>query len=572
MGSISPITQPKGGRLDARELRDSAEAAEVEDDHHFMSRLVRVSTEDVEISEEEGGDDDLEDSLDEDYEGRKTEGRSTSQSLQQVVCRHHDMQSCNVDVQSHDFEVEEDGDMYDEDFEEEEDEGSHLDHAGDDEEEEEEVSFRPARWGAEPSVLRQTPEKQKVSVPMAVIDSSPIEAVTVPSVKRTASASGELTSLSAQYRESTTREKAIMRDRLEDSVVRGVADSKQSGGVRSSQDSKSTGGSKGVSECSTVSGNAEGSSMTDAIASRLSSLSVDQQRQLLMMLNNLEGSPVVAATPPVKIAPASPQRTKPSPVDTSSSGYSAVVATDGDRTGTPPDTPSRSKKRRSPRRKKNSPARPVSGSDKSRSLVPHQGPSAEASTPDCAAKEGSEVSLRIKLHNSWRKTKFASLASLRLLVRGTDEEVDLSQFSVQVSTGNTFHPKTSEVVRGVSCMFVRSRVAERKEWKFPVGSSTQLVLTGFLTGVLCVVMIMIVRLSYISLQVLLKTMSFWCGMEAQMSHVRPCKTLTYTPIMHLCGLACLRTTVCAHLLTTPCRLREAVPTFEPTKFTRLACY
>mmetsp|Transcript_19318 Transcript_19318/g.32414 ORF Transcript_19318/g.32414 Transcript_19318/m.32414 type:complete len:1405 (+) Transcript_19318:858-5072(+) len=100
--------------------------------------------------------------------------------------------------------------------------------------------------------------------------------------------------------------------------------------------------------------------------------------------------------------------------------------------------------------------------------------------PNSHAANGSNIHIRIKVYNSWVKTKFASLSGLRLCVRGENEEISLSEFKVQVTTGNDIQPKTAEIVRKVKNLFDRSRVKKKEDWIFPMvrNSCVQLELTG----------------------------------------------------------------------------------------------
>ena len=377
--------------------------------------------------------------------------------------------------------------MYDEDFEEDDD-------THNDEDDEEEVDFRPSRHARSSSPTpsaTHTRETQAASLrPMggaSLVGSG--------SAGRPPS-SGELNSLSKQYCESSTREKAAMRDSLEDSAA-----ARRSGGPVFGKE----GNRSARSNAAEAKGEGGGNGGTDDcavsdLASRLQALNPDQQNKLLMMLNNLESSPDVG--PPIIVnAKASVAESKAAlSVHTTHTSTTEPSAS-------PVTTPSRNKKnkRSSPRRKKkNSPARSTdkpqaSGAEEKQGrkelsfdpVVQSISPDANARTMSAGGAATSsfgttasdEVVIRIKLHNSWKKTKFSSLSALRMLVRGSEEEVDLSQFSVQVSTGNTVLPKTSDVVRNVMNLFARSRVAERKEWRFPVGTSTQLVLTGLVRGI-----------------------------------------------------------------------------------------
>lgn len=49
-----------------------------------------------------------------------------------------------------------------------------------------------------------------------------------------------------------------------------------------------------------------------------------------------------------------------------------------------------------------------------------------------SSDSSNKVKIRIKAYNSWEKTKYASLAAVRLCVRGSNVEIPLSEFSVQV--------------------------------------------------------------------------------------------------------------------------------------------
>ena len=92
------------------------------------------------------------------------------------------------------------------------------------------------------------------------------------------------------------------------------------------------------------------------------------------------------------------------------------------------------------------------------------------------------TTIKIKLHNNWKRTKYSSLGAIRLFEIGTQNEVDLSTFSTQVWSGNSLLPKSSEVAHTVSSLFTKGRNRQYKDWKFTIDSGTQLILTGHITG------------------------------------------------------------------------------------------
>lgn len=198
--------------------------------------------------------------------------------------------------------------------------------------------------------------------------------------------------------------------------------------------------------------------LAEAIALRLASMSEDQQRQLLQMLNLSDHPPSskVEAQKPLRAGEnSSPKLERKLPDQTKSElNQNTPLSCD------PIDPQPR-----------------VS-----------MEPILCTSEVESEDKSGFESSLeelttfKIKLHNSWQKTKYSSLASIRLLKYGSNKDIDLSNFSSQVWVGSTMLPKSSEVAHSVSHLFAKSRVRQHKDWKFPIDTGAQLILTGKLNG------------------------------------------------------------------------------------------
>eukprot|EP00602_Paraphysomonas_sp_CaronLab_P009978 CAMPEP_0185037942 /NCGR_PEP_ID=MMETSP1103-20130426/32999_1 /TAXON_ID=36769 /ORGANISM="Paraphysomonas bandaiensis, Strain Caron Lab Isolate" /LENGTH=1795 /DNA_ID=CAMNT_0027576163 /DNA_START=144 /DNA_END=5534 /DNA_ORIENTATION=- len=386
-----------------------------------------------------------------------------------------------------------DGGDYDEDFEEEDDE---------DFDESEEIGLRDrvqsggrstGSWGTRPvnntTPVSKVPATSPITTPPANdirVVSSKVQATTPPvavpaplrksvsmsDVEREGGSSArELEALRSEYNHSTKSQKALMRDSLEDSVHH---------------------------HPSSVSNTTEntGDPSVVALASRLASLSAAQQNQLLAMLNKLEsGSGDTPLTP--------------------TPGKSTAPTNTGDLPPSPAKSPKK-KKKRSPRRKKDKSNRSTelsmstsvgavdcetanrTGFSVLEEDMQKECPSGNPPSVVCPSSEDKKISvgepcdkpstdlpktpvtIKIKLHNCWKKTRHGVLSAMRLLVRQTDTEIDLSSFTVQVSSGNTVLPKSSEVVHSIPSLITHSRVVKRKDWRFPVGvgMSTQLVFTG----------------------------------------------------------------------------------------------
>jgi hypothetical protein len=246
--------------------------------------------------------------------------------------------------------------------------------------------------------------------------------------------------------------------------------------------------------------------LAEAIALRLASMSKEQQQQLLMMLNLTD--PGVESNPTSEVK----QQVKDSKEDSKE---------DRGRIASPPDTKLRhlapqTTVTKSPKpthvsptldRKNEAKTSPIQKENSESKSIPSRSPLVHSRSPDPPpalatsvvvaaadppgpAVSGSEMNssslaalttIKIKLHNSWKKTKYSSLACLRMLMSGANRDVDLSSFSCQVWVGNTMLPKTSDVAHSVSLLFSKSRVRQHRDWKFPIDSGTQLILTGHLT-------------------------------------------------------------------------------------------
>lgn len=207
--------------------------------------------------------------------------------------------------------------------------------------------------------------------------------------------------------------------------------------------------------------------LAEAIALRLASMSEEQQRQLLQMLNLVDHAPNVRQS--IEQTKEEPQKDKIHSRDDPSLQIQAPA-------------PKNDAIRISPSITRVSPdisqeQLPVDSDYKSSiSTSNHEEPRFETSLAEL-------TTIKIKLHNNWRKTKYSSLASIRLLECGSNRDIDLSNFSSQVWVGNTMLPKSSEVAHSVSLLFARSRVRQHKDWKFPIESGAQLILTGNMSGI-----------------------------------------------------------------------------------------
>jgi hypothetical protein len=218
--------------------------------------------------------------------------------------------------------------------------------------------------------------------------------------------------------------------------------------------------------------------LAEAIALRLASMSEAEQRQLLLMLNLVDEAQVLA--PSVK--PTSPAKVQETLKLNSLSERSEKRVTRSPRAEDHKREAVESSNTNSPKKIPQSPVPkrkiPIETSPIQEVKAVLQAPlPVEPSSIDSTSL-ASLTTIKIKLHNNWKRTKFASLASIRLLEVGENRDLDLSAFSTQVWIGNTMLPKTSDVARSASVLFSRSRVRQHKDWKFPIDSGTQLILTG----------------------------------------------------------------------------------------------